>query len=192
MSAGAGLQATPSVARSLTARQLRMYRGGFLVVLGTESIFFVTLFAVRFLIAGTGRPAELEALGGAAITAVFALSAVPAGLALRAIRAGEVGRMRTNAATAFALGLLALGLIVSEMATRIGGLERRFAEIFGATAFIHGVHIVIGLLFLAAIWSAAGRGRFSAGDHWVVEAAVRFWWFVTLTWLGVYVVFYLL
>jgi len=191
MSAGAGLHPTTSAPRALTARQIRMYRGGFLVVLGTESLFFVTLFAIRFLIAGTARPADFGLLG-AAVTAVFVLSAVPAYAALRAVRAGEVGRMRARAAMAFVLGVVALTLIVSELATRLGGFEPRYAEIFGATAFIHGVHIVIGLLFLAAVWSAAGRGRFSAGDHWVVEAAVRFWWFVVATWLGVYAVFYLL
>jgi heme/copper-type cytochrome/quinol oxidase subunit 3 len=66
----------------------------------------------------------------------------------------------------------------------------RFGGIYLATSGFHAIHIVVGLLFLAAVWSAGRRGRFSAVDHWLVEAGVRFWLFVVGVWAAIYVVFF--
>jgi len=65
-----------------------------------------------------------------------------------------------------------------------------FGGVFLATAWIHLAHIGLALLFLGAAWSAGRRGRFGARNFWVPEAAARLWYFVVLTWLGVYLVFY--
>lgn len=174
----------------LTARQVRMYRGGFLAFLFSETFFFVTLFGIRFLMAGTVRPAELNLLLGAVITSVFAASAVTAWLALGAIRADDGGGLTTNAAATAVLGVAAAGLIVMSAVSSPIVSDPRFAEIFDATTWIHLAHIVIGLVFLAAIWSSGRRARFSAANHWMVEAGVRFWWFVSVTWLALYLIYY--
>lgn len=173
----------------LTGRQVRMYRGGFLLFLISESFLFVTLFAVRFLLVGMGRPAELSPLLATLATGLFLAGGVTAWLALGGVRAGDLGGMVWNAAATWVLGVAALAVVVVDAISSVG-IGTRFGDIFQVTTWIHVGHILIGLIFLAAVWSAGRRARFSAENHWVVEAGVRFWWFVAATWAALYLVFY--
>lgn len=195
MSATGAQPSVPSVIPAtalprLDARRLRMYRGGFWLVIVAESIGFLTLFAVRFLVAGTGHPAELNLPLGTLITLVFAASAVAAAGGLRAIAANDARAMIGRLGTALGLGLGALVLVVADWATSSLAPASRFGGAYLATTLFHAIHIAVGLLFLAALWSSGRRGRFSAGNHWLVEAGVRFWLFVAAAWLALYVVFF--
>lgn len=174
----------------LDARRLRMYRGGFWLVILAESFGFLTLFAVRFLVAGTGHPAELNLPLGTLITFVFAASAVAAAGGLRAIRAGDMGRMTWGLNIALGLGLVALWFVVAELSSTKLDAASRFGGAYLATTGFHAIHIVVGLIFLAALRSSGRRGRFSQANHWLVEAGVRFWLFVAAAWLALYVVFF--
>lgn len=174
----------------LDAHRLRMYRGSFLLFILAESLGFLTLFAVRFVLAGTGHPAELNVALGGAVTVLLGSSAGAAVRGLRAIQRGESRTMTIGLGTAFGLGLAALVLIAADWATSTIPPASRFGGINLATTGFHAIHIVVGLLFLAALWSSGRRGRFDVGNHWLVEAGVRFWLFVVAAWLAVYVVFY--
>jgi len=167
-----------------------MYRGSFLLVILAESLGFLTLFSVRFLLAGLGRPAELSGVLGVLITLAFAGSAVPAARALGAIRAGDREAMVFRLGVALALGLTALWFVVADVLTSTIAPASRFGGIFFATVGFHAIHIVVGLVFLAALGSSGRRGRFDAANHWLVEAGVRFWLFVVVAWFAVYVIFY--
>lgn len=187
-----GAEAEVRIATSpppLSARQIRMYRGAFIVILVSESFFFVTLFAVRFLLVGLDRPAGLGLLLSSLATLLFLAGGVTAWLALGAVREGDHGAAVTNLGVSLLIGLLALALVVVE-AVGAPGAGTRYGDILGATTWIHAAHIVTGLVFLAALWSSARRGRFTVQNHWVLEAGARFWWFVSAAWLALYVVFY--
>lgn len=174
----------------LGARRLRMYRGSFLLFILAESLGFLTLFSVRFLLAGLGRPAELNGVLGVLITLAFTGSAVPAVWALRAIRAGDREAMVFRLGVALGLGLAALWFVVADVSSSTIAPASRFGGIYFATVGYHAIHIVVGLLFLGALWSSGRRGRFDSANHWLVEAGVRFWLFVVVAWFAVYVVFY--
>jgi heme/copper-type cytochrome/quinol oxidase subunit 3 len=186
----AGLPSAPGAHPSLDARHLRMYRGSFLLFILAESLGFLTLFSVRFVLAGTGHPAELIGVLGAVVTVFFGASAVPAVWALRAIRAGKTGAMVLGLEVALGLGLAASWFVVAELSSTTIDPASRFGGIYLATTGFHVIHIVVGLIFLAALRSSGRRGRFDAANHWLVEAGVRFWLFVVAAWLAVYVVFY--
>lgn len=172
------------------AHRLRMYRGGFWLFVLAESLGFLTLFSVRFLIAGTGHPAEVNLALGTVITLVLAASAVAAAASLRAINASDSAAMVNRLAAALGLGLVALLLIVADWATLPLASASRFGGAYLATTVFHAIHIAVGLVFLAALWSSGRRRRFGPANHWLVEAGVRFWLFVTAAWLALYVVFY--
>lgn len=174
----------------LHAQRLRMYRGGMWLFILAETFGFLTLFSVRFLVAGTGRPAELDPVVGAVITAVFAASAVGAFSALRAIDGGDQHRMLRGLAWAAGTGATALVAIVIDSGTSTLAPASRFGGAFLATTLFHAIHIFIGLVFLVALWSSGQRGRLGDANRWVVEAGVRFWLFVSAAWLALYVVFY--
>ncbi|MFP5343970.1 MAG: heme-copper oxidase subunit III [Candidatus Limnocylindria bacterium] len=185
-----GVHASPDLDTPLDAHRLRMYRGSFLLVILTESLGFLTLFSVRFLLAGLGRPAELNGVLGIMITLAFAGSAVPAVWALRAIRAGDREAMVFRLDVALGLGLAAFWFVVADLSSSTIAPASRFGGIYFATIGFHAIHILVGLVFLAALRSSGRRGRFNAANHWLVEAGVRFWLFVVAAWLAVYIVFY--
>lgn len=192
MSATAGRPAARAVPPlpPLGAQRLRMYRGGFWLFILAESFGFLTLFSLRFLLAGTDRPAELNGLLGGLVTLVFLASVVPAAGALRAIAVGDASAMAARLAAAFGLGLAALVLVVADWAISTIAPASRFGGAYFATTGFHAIHIAVGLLFLAALWSSGRRGRFSPANHWLVEAGVRFWLFVVSAWVALYVVFF--
>lgn len=176
---------------SLTDRQLRMYRGGFLIVLISESFVFVTLFAVRFLLAGTERASEVNVFTGGLISAILVAGGVTAHLGVRAARNDDRSHMTAWLAATALLGLAGGSAIVIDLLLTRLDPASRFGGIFVVTTWIHLAHIALALLFLVAASSAARRGRFGARNFWVPEAAARLWYFVVVTWLGVYIVFYL-
>ena len=58
-----------------------------------------------------------------------------------------------------------------------------------ATGF-HGLHVIIGTLFLAVCWLRARAGHFTADDHFGFEAAAWYWHFVDVVWLFLFVSIY--
>lgn len=181
-----------SPAKPIEPRELLTYRGSFALLMLAEAMVFVTAFAARFVLSDAAPAPGLNMWLGIALSVIFLVSAVPAALALRAIRDGRQEAMVGRLGVTFLLGLLALLAIVFDWAT----LEVPFSDTFGSVYLLatlyHVIHIVAGLVTLLALWFSGRRGRFSPANHWVVEAGVLLWNFVVVTWLALFVVFYLL
>ena len=92
----------------------------------------------------------------------------------------------------FWLGVLALAGIVFDWTTLGFAPSSRFGGTYLLATLYHAIHIVAGLITLAALWSSGRRGRFSPENHWVVEAGALLWNFVVVTWVALFAVFYLL
>ena len=60
---------------------------------------------------------------------------------------------------------------------------------FLATGF-HGIHVIIGTIFLAVCWVRAWHGRFTPQAHVGFEAAAWYWHFVDVVWLFLFVSIY--
>ena len=58
-----------------------------------------------------------------------------------------------------------------------------------ATGF-HGLHVMIGAIFLSVCWFRARLGHFTATDHFGFEAAAWYWHFVDVVWLFLFVSIY--
>jgi len=58
---------------------------------------------------------------------------------------------------------------------------------FGSTFFMatgfHGLHVIIGTIFLAVCWWRAKAGQFTADSHFGLEAAAWYWHFVDVVWI---------
>jgi cytochrome c oxidase subunit III len=89
------------------------------------------------------------------------------------------------------LGMLFTALQVYEY----GHANFSFAgHIYGSTFFMatgfHGVHVVIGTIFLAVCLIRALRGHFSPQQHFGFEAAAWYWHFVDVVWLFLFACIY--
>jgi cytochrome c oxidase subunit 3 len=67
--------------------------------------------------------------------------------------------------------------------------------IFGSTFYMltgfHGLHVLIGTIFLTVCWIRALRGHFDDGEYVGLECAIWYWHFVDVVWLFLYIFVYL-
>ena len=70
------------------------------------------------------------------------------------------------------------------------------AGIFGTTFFMltgfHGAHVTLGTFMLAIMFFRALKGHFSKEDCFGFEAAVWYWHFVDVVWVGLFLFVYIL
>jgi cytochrome c oxidase subunit 3 len=124
-------------------------------------------------------------------TIILVSSGVSVTWAHHALIAGEYGQVKKSLGLTIVLGLYF---------TALQGLEYyeasfRFADsIYGSTFFIatgfHGLHVIVGTLFLLVCWVRHLKGEFSAAHHFGFEAAAWYWHFVDVVWLFLYLALY--
>ncbi|HLF05600.1 MAG TPA: cytochrome c oxidase subunit 3, partial [Thermoplasmata archaeon] len=68
--------------------------------------------------------------------------------------------------------------------------------IFGTTFFMltgfHGLHVLMGLVFLNVVYEATLKGRLTPEQHFPFRAASWYWHFVDAVWLFVFTIAYIL
>ncbi|KAF8818416.1 cytochrome c oxidase subunit 3 [Rickettsia endosymbiont of Cardiosporidium cionae] len=65
------------------------------------------------------------------------------------------------------------------------------SNFYFATGF-HGIHVVIGIVFLSVCYFRAKRGDFIQGDHLGFEFAAWYWHFVDVVWLFLFIFIYVI
>ncbi len=178
--------------RPLTRRQREMYRFGFALFLFTEGMLFLTLFATRFVLAGSGHPGTLDQVSALTLTGLMWLSILPARDAWHAAARGETGRLVSSLLLTALLGALMLVGEAVEWSRLELSSQSRFGGVFFTALGIHAVHMLGGMLALVGVAVSAARGRVSPGRRFPVEATVLFWLFLVGGWVVLYAVFYLL
>lgn len=189
MTSYAGTMAAPA---ALSTHARRMYRGGIWLIVLAESMIFVTLFSIRFLLAGPvsmvtpGEPLTVF------ITVILALSLIPAWLAKKRIAAGDAAAMSRNLLLASLLGFAALAAMVFDWSHLGFSAATAFGENYVISTGYHAVHVLIGVLWLFSAGIAGFKGVHTRENHWVVEGGVVFWSFVVALWFILYIVFFVL
>ncbi len=66
--------------------------------------------------------------------------------------------------------------------------------VYGSTFYLatgfHGLHVIIGTIFLAVCWWRAAQGHFTKERHFGLEAAAWYWHFVDVVWLFLFISIY--
>jgi cytochrome o ubiquinol oxidase subunit 3 len=131
---------------------------GFWIFLLSDIILFSALFASYAVLSGqtAGGPSgrDLFDLRGAAIeTLCLLFSSYTCGLGILAIERHRLGAFYASAAVTFVLGAAFLGLEISEFAGMLargaGPSRSAFLSAFFSLVGLHGVHVSVGLLWLA-------------------------------------------
>jgi cytochrome c oxidase subunit 3 len=65
-----------------------------------------------------------------------------------------------------------------------------YASTFYMITGFHGLHVLIGTVFLSVITVRTFKGHFSLGHHFAFEAAAWYWHFVDTIWWAVYLFVY--
>ena len=179
-----------SVALPLSNRQREMYRFGLALFLLAEGIIFLTLFSIRFLLAGSGHPEELSPVTGGALTALMWLSVVPALQGLRAARRDELDTLvRSLLVTAF-IGALVVAVAAVEWATLDLSPGSRFGGIFLTAFAVHALHMLAAIAVLSGLAIQVRRGLLTPSSTFAIEGGLLFWLFMVGVWIALWAVFY--
>nr|YP_010959078.1 cytochrome c oxidase subunit 3 [Pseudophilothrips ichini]WND64421.1 cytochrome c oxidase subunit 3 [Pseudophilothrips ichini] len=69
-------------------------------------------------------------------------------------------------------------------------------SVFGSTFYMmtgfHGIHVIVGTLFLLIIYFRSLKNHFSKNHHFGFEAAIWYWHFVDVVWLFLYLFVYII
>jgi len=168
---------------------------GVVVWLASELMFFAGLFAAYFTLRSTNSASawppddvELDNVRAVLATGVLILSSVTMHLAVHSARSA---RSRTLwLGVTMLLGAAFLANLLSEYATNTFQVDdNAYGSIFYLLTGFHGLHVLGGLLFMAAvIWSLRGRTELSAGT--AVDVCSYYWHFVDVVWVAMFTTIY--
>jgi len=171
---------------------------GVVVWLASELMFFSGLFAAWFTLRASTHPwppdgVELATNRTALATAVLVASSLTMHRAVGAALATDRrGAVRWLGVTAL-LGLVFVGNQAweySEATFRIS--SHAYGSMFFLLTGFHGLHVLGGLMFMAAVtWTISGRGS-QAPVGPTVEVCAYYWHFVDVVWVAMFATIYVI
>ena len=157
----------------------------------SETFLFAALLASRFYLAGTDRPHELDQQLGLAITSILLASSLTAYLSESAMARGRRGLSAFFISLTILLGVLFFAGVVVEWTTAEFTQREAYGTAFFSMTGLHASHVLSGVVILFLVLLLQLRGRFSASQHWGLEAAVKYWHFVDVVWVFFFPALYL-
>lgn len=174
---------------------------GFWIYLMTDLVLFASLFATFIVLRNNtfGGPggSELFSLPFVLIeTTVLLVSSYICGLAMLAVHANRKRLSFMLFGITFLLGATFLGLELHEFAQLYheGNSWQRsgFLSAFFTLVGTHGLHITIGLLWLAVLgWQVAARG-FTTHTVRRLTLFSLFWHFLDIVWIFIFTIVYMM
>jgi len=167
-----------------------------LVVLGSESVFFLTLLTAYVALRGQVAWDIPRTLGRLAIpignTVVLLASVLAARRTELIARSGRQAGLAALQIVTLVLGLVFVAGQVYEF-THAGMRidDQAFGGVFFALMSFHGLHVLAGMVMLALGIVRARLPDFSGRDAGAIEIGSLFWYYVAAVWLLLFCALYL-
>lgn len=174
---------------------------GFWTYLMTDCMLFASLFATYIVLQGAtaGGPSGADIFDlnfVLAETMLLLTSSFTAGLAVLALARGYKVQTLVWLGVTFGLGLAFLIMEISEFAHLIGegyGPNRSaFLSAFFVLVGTHGIHILVGLLWVLILAIRLIRFKFKRVDYERLRIWSLFWHFLDVIWIFVFTFVYLI
>jgi cytochrome o ubiquinol oxidase subunit III len=174
---------------------------GFWVYLMTDCILFATLFATYAVLRNNtfGGPSGRELFDmpyALAETLLLLTSSFTCGLMALALRAGKRGLIGLLLTVTFVLGLAFITMELTEFAHFVaaGNSWRRsgFLSAFFTLVGTHGLHITIGLLWIAITGTRLLRQGLTPALRRHLTLFSLFWHFLDVVWVFIFTIVYLM
>jgi cytochrome c oxidase subunit III len=186
-------------------------RYGMILFIASEVMFFVAWFWAYFnaalfppnvdAVGGVWPPegqAVLDPFGWPLLnTLILLCSGTTVTWAHHALINGDRDGLKKGLWATIGLGLLFTAIQIYEYAHApfmFVGTPEEGANIYGSTFMMatgfHGVHVVIGTIFLIVCLVRAYKGHFTQRQHFGFEAAAWYWHFVDVVWLFLFLAIY--
>ena len=179
-------------------------RMGFILFMLSELMIFFALFwsfyhyslSVSVDLGGIWPPINIRPLPYHAIPAFNTLILLWSGFFLTvshiSIRLSHKEVVLIFLAYTIILGFLFLSLQIYEYITAPFNIsDGVFGSIFYCLTGLHGMHVLIGVLFLIVCYYRIYNGQFDNKQHLGFDFAVWYWHFVDVVWIFVFIVIYI-
>lgn len=175
---------------------------GFILFLISEIFLFFSFFWAYFNSAlipgielGSWPPIGVESLDPWSIplmgTLMLLSSGATATLAHYGSLSGDKALLLFGLLITILLGIGFLALQLNEyLQSGFSIADSLFGSAFYLTTGLHGIHVIIGFLFLAAILTAISYDLFTTAHHLALEFALWYWHLVDAVWLLVFLCYY--
>jgi heme/copper-type cytochrome/quinol oxidase subunit 3 len=128
-------------------------------------------------------------------TFILLASSLMVVLGIESIRVNNVAKLKRYLLITAVLGVAFLLGQAVEYSLLIFQEGHTFADPFGTAFFtltgIHGLHVLVGVLWCLATWAVARRGTFNSNNYTSVDIFGLYWHFVDLVWIIIFTVVYL-
>ncbi len=174
---------------------------GFWVYLMTDCVLFASLFATFVVLRNNtfGGPDAKELFSLSFVlteTLILLTSSFTAGLAMLAVRRGDLRQTYAWFIITFILGAVFVGLEINEFATLVqeghSWRESGFLTAFFVLVGTHGLHVSIGLLWLATLLIRTYQKGLTAVSAQRLGLLAMFWHFLDIIWIFIFTVVYLM
>ncbi|HEY4212665.1 MAG TPA: cytochrome o ubiquinol oxidase subunit III [Steroidobacteraceae bacterium] len=174
---------------------------GFWIYLMSDCLIFAVLFATYGVLgsryAGGPEPKELFDLSLVAVnTGLLLLSSITYGFAMIEAQGGKRVATLTWLAITALFGLGFVGIELHEFAHMIhegaGPQRSAFLSSFYALVGTHGLHVSLGIVWLAVLMTQVGRRGLQPANLRRLSCLSLFWHFLDVIWIGVFTFVYLL
>ena len=177
------------------ARPVPLLVVGIVIFLGSELMFFASLFGMYFTLRAENQPwappdVKVD-LYRTFFTAVLVASSFTMQHAVGRLKAGDLAGMRRWIWLSFVMGVVFLGGQSYEWATLPFRIPTSvYGSAFYTMTGFHGLHVFAGLVLMLVVLGRALRGAYTPDEHAGLEVATYYWHFVDVVWIGLFLVLF--
>lgn len=174
---------------------------GFWLYLMTDCLLFASLFATFSVLrnATAAGPSGSEIFDMPLVlaeTLILLTSSFTCGLALIALKKGQTKQVLAALAATFVLGVAFLTIELTEFVTLVNEghswQQSAFLSAFFTLVGTHGLHILIGLIWLVVLAVVISRRGLTVKTQRQLTLFGLFWHFLDLVWIFIFTVVYLI
>ena len=194
----AGRASSRRARSELQRERLPLLVVGIVLFLGSELMFFASLFGTYFTLRASNGPswvpAEIKVNAYRTIfTSILVASSGTMQMAVRSAKRRNVPAMRRWIWLSLAMGGAFLGGQAHEWAElpfRVS--SDSYGSTFYAMTGFHGLHVLAGLIVMLVIVGRAAAGAYDRGEHASVEVGGYYWHFVDVVWIGLFTTLFIM
>lgn len=192
-----------SVEKAHTSTVKLGFRYGMIMFIASEVMFFAAFFWAFFhaslfpteAIGGIWPPSNITPISPFDLPFMMTMILLLSGCTLNWSHAALIEGNRHDMLRGLLLTII-LGLIFSVFQVyeyhhaSFGFKDTVFASTFYMATGFHGLHVLLGTIFLIVTYFRARKDHFKPNDHFGFEAAAWYWHFVDVVWLFLFVAVY--
>ncbi|MCF8567544.1 hypothetical protein LLE49_22755 [Alicyclobacillus tolerans] len=176
----------------LTPRQLRLGRFGLVLFVISQAIPYFVLVNVRWMMAGSYIPPEMNPWTGLWPTLFLAVGILLAWLGVQANRTGNTSGLQLFFVPSVVLGIAAIVTLMIPLWVHPFDVLSHYGEIYVVCLGVAAFYTIIATIVVLGVVFRAGAGLAGPRISFGPESAAVVWTFNALAWFALYVDLYLI